>query len=318
MKIAFNPMVLSENLFKGSCLPSFSAEQKRVALIVSAIFVGLLSLYYVIKKFCFSAKPKPEIPWAKVLPFNFKDKPEPAKEPKPKKVLPEFDVDVKDAPQDLIDKLSPQLKELHGITCGSSSSTGKVTRTRRIKLDDLDVSIVIVMTRKEISPKDAVCGGTIFSNTAVVEITPENDQVLKAVAAYFKSQFHPKNGGKSHDMPLFSEVEINGKSLKMYPKISLDDVEKIEVSGICMKTNPCQHHTTVFLKDGRKASGLSNSDICSIVSHIAKERINPGLPENSAVALIWPADSVIAHFRGYSKPRKRAEAVLNKMLFRKS
>lgn len=90
--------------------------------------------------------------------------------------------------------------------------------------------------------------------------------------------------------------------------ISLDDVEKIEVDSSCAQSWPCRHQSTVFLKDGRKASVQNSYDICSIVSSIAQERINP--------AKKWSANDVKEHFRGYSKPdmgweAKSPEEVLN-------
>jgi hypothetical protein len=95
-------------------------------------------------------------------------------------------------------------------------------------------------------------------------------------------------------------------------RVSLDDVEKIVVGFSCKETWPCQHPSTVFLKDGRKVSGLNGYDICSIVSKIAQDRINPGQG--------WSADLVKEHFRVYSKSRlemgwiaESPETVLNKI-----
>src|SRR5690348_16644952 len=93
--------------------------------------------------------------------------------------------------------------------------------------------------------------------------------------------------------------------------ISLNDVEKVFVSSSCAQSWPCQHSSTVTLKDGRSVSNLTSFEICSIVSNIAKDRINPGKK--------WNAESVINHFRDYSKSRPKMgwiaespEAVLNR------
>jgi hypothetical protein len=94
--------------------------------------------------------------------------------------------------------------------------------------------------------------------------------------------------------------------------ISLDDVEKIDIDAGCLQSWPCQHQSTIFLKDGRKSSRLNSYDICSIVSNISEERINPG--KN------WDAKDVKTHFSQYSKFRpdlgwepQSAEKVLNKI-----
>lgn len=76
--------------------------------------------------------------------------------------------------------------------------------------------------------------------------------------------------------------------------ISLDDVEKIDISSSCAESWPCQHQATVTLKDGRKASGINSYDICSIVSNLSEERINPGKRWNDA-------KDVKKHFSTYSE-----------------
>lgn len=58
--------------------------------------------------------------------------------------------------------------------------------------------------------------------------------------------------------------------------ISIKDVEKIEVSLGCLQSYPCQHETTVTLRDGRKAYVWDNEDIFSIVSKLPDDKINPG------------------------------------------
>lgn len=75
--------------------------------------------------------------------------------------------------------------------------------------------------------------------------------------------------------------------------ISLDDVEKIDISSSCAESWPCEHQATVTLKDGRKTSGINSYDICSIVSNLSEERINPGKK--------WNAKDVKKHFAEYSK-----------------
>lgn len=76
--------------------------------------------------------------------------------------------------------------------------------------------------------------------------------------------------------------------------ISLDDVEKIDISSSCAESWPCQHQATITLKDGRKASGIDSYDICSIVSNLSEERINPGKQWNDA-------KGVKKHFSKYSE-----------------
>lgn len=203
MKISFNSSTLSETLFKEFRLPSLTAEQKKISLIVSGIFVALLATCYMIKSLCGKVK--------------LVNKPE-TKVVNPEVVVqkPVLDVNIQDAPKDLLDKLSPQLKEQFD-EARRLSSTGMVEISRKFKLDDLAVSIEVIIkrTKNNIPEGVAICGGSFYSDTAVVQITPENDQVLKAIAAHFKNQTRPRWGMEPHDMPLFSQVEINGKTLKM-------------------------------------------------------------------------------------------------------
>lgn len=91
------------------------------------------------------------------------------------------------------------------------------------------------------------------------------------------------------------------KNIVIYPKkngdsskidcvpISINDVEKIEVSIGCLESSPCQHQTTITLRDGRKAYPYTNEDIFSIVSAISEENVNPGSE--------WRANKVKEHFK---------------------
>lgn len=95
-------------------------------------------------------------------------------------------------------------------------------------------------------------------------------------------------------------------------EITVDDVEKIEVDSGCEHSSPCLHRSVIVLKDGRKAFGFDGYDICSIVSNISEERINPGKK--------WNAEDVKKHFSKYSMPRpdrgwepKSVEKVLNSL-----
>lgn len=192
MKIAFNPSILNE--YKGFQLPALKAEYKKIALIVSVIFLGLLFVGYMLKRFCFKAKPV---------------------------INPELDVDICDAPKALIDRISPQIQAQFDKLRDSLSSAGtySIENSQSIKLDDLNVSIEIILKRKinDFTGITTYCAATIFTNSAVVNITPKNDQVLKAVASYFKTQYLPKWGTKPPPemVNLFNPVEINGKKLKM-------------------------------------------------------------------------------------------------------
>jgi hypothetical protein len=80
--------------------------------------------------------------------------------------------------------------------------------------------------------------------------------------------------------------------------ISLDNVERIDVDGSCAQSWPCQHQASVTLKDGRKAFGLNSYNICSIVSNVSEERINPAVSEK------WNAKAVKKHFSDYSVPKR--------------
>lgn len=98
--------------------------------------------------------------------------------------------------------------------------------------------------------------------------------------------------------------------------ITLNDVDRIIVGSSCQKRYPCGHSSTVTLKDGRSVSHLTSFEICSIVSNLAKERINP---EKN-----WGADSVREHFREYSKSipdmgwiAESPEVVLNRIFSQK-
>jgi hypothetical protein len=75
--------------------------------------------------------------------------------------------------------------------------------------------------------------------------------------------------------------------------VTLQDIEKVFISGDCAESWPCQHSAKVVLKDGRVGYPCSSYAIWSIISKLAKERINPGKP--------WSADGVIDHFQKYSK-----------------
>jgi hypothetical protein len=105
------------------------------------------------------------------------------------------------------------------------------------------------------------------------------------------------------------------KTLCNHP-LNLDDVKEIIFGGTCRETFPCQGHIVkVTLKDGRIGySGINSYDAWSLISKLAKERINPGMS----------ADTDIDHFKAYSKPSpleghfaRPPEVVLNK-IFRAS
>jgi hypothetical protein len=74
--------------------------------------------------------------------------------------------------------------------------------------------------------------------------------------------------------------------------ITLNDVDKLIVDSGCAESYPCQHSCKITLKDGRSYSKLNSVQICSIISKLAKEKINPNDK--------WEADKVIAHFSDYN------------------
>lgn len=96
--------------------------------------------------------------------------------------------------------------------------------------------------------------------------------------------------------------------------LTINDVESIVVSSSCAESWPCQHSTTLTLKDGR-TTHLNSYEVWAVVSKLADERINPGInPEKR-----WGAESVRLHFRDYSTSLpdmgwhvETAEVVLNR------
>lgn len=105
--------------------------------------------------------------------------------------------------------------------------------------------------------------------------------------------------------------------------LTLDDVEKIVIDDFCEESIPCEHDFTVFLKDGRQASGSCGKKICSIVSKIASEKINPSKTWINLDKWInpgkrrWDSNAIKRHFNAYQNEAKSAEAVLNKMFSEK-
>lgn len=94
--------------------------------------------------------------------------------------------------------------------------------------------------------------------------------------------------------------------------VTLQDIEKVVIGSFCAQSWPCQHSAKVVLKDGRVGYPCSSYSIWSIISKLAKDRINPGKP--------WSADGVMDHFQKYSKSEpdmgwcvKPPEEVLNRI-----
>jgi hypothetical protein len=58
--------------------------------------------------------------------------------------------------------------------------------------------------------------------------------------------------------------------------ITLNDISYVIVDSECNEMFPCGHDCTVYLKDKRQAYCHRGYDICSIISELANENINPG------------------------------------------
>lgn len=96
--------------------------------------------------------------------------------------------------------------------------------------------------------------------------------------------------------------------------LTIDDVEKIEISLSCLERWPCGHRTKLTLKDGRSCTHINSYQTWSIVSQLAAERINPERDANDG----WDAAEVREHFQKYSVSRRgwqveTAEVVLGKL-----
>lgn len=100
--------------------------------------------------------------------------------------------------------------------------------------------------------------------------------------------------------------------------ITLDDIDSLVVDRPCATSYPCYHSSKVVLKDGRTVSNLSSLEICSIVSKLALERINPNNQDD------WKNIDVKGHFSRYSEKTpdvnwviESPEIVLNRIFSKK-
>lgn len=208
-----------------------------------------------------------------------------------------LDVNIQDAPKDLVDNLSAQLKKLHDSLENVSLSTRLVEKSITIKLDDLGVSIEIIMKCQGIpSPGPATCLAKYRSDTAVVQIAPENEQVLKAVAAYFKNQLYSRGS----NMPLFDRVEINGKELVIGHNVGQKHKKAFSNSPIKEAENFCK---TVLMEGaaGSKIRVSVNEPFSIELSHSASTGHRPWEIIQS------PAFITIMKEKNYSSPDHQGE-----------
>jgi len=84
--------------------------------------------------------------------------------------------------------------------------------------------------------------------------------------------------------------------------ITLNDVEKIFISPLCLESMPCIHNVQVVLKDGRSVCKLDNFEINAIISNLALEKINPAQEEQEAEGeeRVWTAEIIKQHFSLYN------------------
>lgn len=73
--------------------------------------------------------------------------------------------------------------------------------------------------------------------------------------------------------------------------ITLNDVLRVDVDDKCERF-PCRHENTVHLRDGRKAHCFGAFEICSVISQLADEKINPGCK--------WSGAEVKKHFATFN------------------
>lgn len=201
MNIPFNYLssVASETsfLFKKRLLPSLTDQQKRIVVIVSAALGFLVACYFVINHICFKGKPLKN----KVVDIS------------------DNDDAIKNLPKDLVDEISSKLSQQHKDLFNGSFEDGQIKKSSEtIVIDDVwdtPISIVVDMETKKCKgppPGAEFCGGKLHRHKAKIVISPENEQVIQAVAAHFKSKIFPAMM-MAPAMPLFDEVEINGKNL---------------------------------------------------------------------------------------------------------
>lgn len=114
----------------------------------------------------------------------------------------DFDIsedDIKKLPKDLLDKISSRL-EMQYQDLGSAE--GKNINSEAMVLED-STTIKIDMEKEIVSEW--------VGRKATVVITPENQQIIQAVATYFKKKVYNNQNQEN----LFNEVRINGKSLAL-------------------------------------------------------------------------------------------------------
>jgi hypothetical protein len=103
--------------------------------------------------------------------------------------------------------------------------------------------------------------------------------------------------------------------------ITLNDVTSISISPWCTESFYCQHRSTVKLHDGRIAHGLSSSEIYTIITNIALDKINPTPQWNdddtfSEEDHSWNGQSIRKHFKDSQAQHESTETpedVLNRI-----
>jgi hypothetical protein len=202
MHLSFNHLasVASETSFlfkKEHLLSSLTLQHKKILVVVSTALSLLAACYFLINHIYCKAKP-----------LN-------------NKFLDISDAVIENLPKDLLEKISSKISQQHKDLFNGSFEDGQTKKSSETIIieDVLDTPISIVVDMKTVKgkgppPGATFCGGNLYGHTAKIVISPENEQVIQAVAAHFKSQIIPAMMS-APTMPLFNEVEINGKKLKM-------------------------------------------------------------------------------------------------------
>lgn len=91
------------------------------------------------------------------------------------------------------------------------------TKEWQLEVDNSAIIVSIAMDRIQnwIPKAEIIYKGKIFTNVAIVKISPPNEQVIQAVANHFKNQVMPNPLENNQDEPLFALVAINLSGLLM-------------------------------------------------------------------------------------------------------
>lgn len=128
-----------------------------------------------------------------------------------------------------LENLPSALTQMHDhLRVKMTRGVGGAGKRVEFSIDGLDTNVIVNMVRgvdlnflKDIEggegrPVQAFCGGKLSVDKVKITVSPSNEKVEQVVASHFKSQvFHDYFTVGPKILPLFDEVEINGKKIDL-------------------------------------------------------------------------------------------------------